>query len=269
MALEDAIFRAGRRLMLYALVPDRRRPDAAGAGLGDGGRADPGGRRQRQPGELAGGRRAVRDAEPGHPQPPPAGLRHQRDQERQPHRAGARGGGLRHALRHPAALPQGGQRPAAAGAAGGAALRPLRHPAARHGARAAARARRLHHRLGQCARCRHLARPLRLRRICRAPHHLPRGDGAGRARRRRLPALRAGAGGRRADGRGRPSRPAAQHDPDGRPDRCARQPDQGQRARHRQADRMVRAQPDQPRAAALSRRRRGASIPASCSSPPS
>ena len=70
---------------------------------------------------------------------------------------------------------------AAARAAGGAALRPFRHPAARHGARAAARARRAHHRLGQCARCRHLAWPLRLRRICRAPDQVPRGDGAGRA----------------------------------------------------------------------------------------
>ena len=135
---------------------------------------------------------------------------------RQPHRAGARGGGVRHAVRHPAALRQGRRAAAAAGAAGGAALRPLRHPAARHGARAAARARRAHHRLGQCARCRHLARPLRLRRICRAPDHVPRGDGAGRACRRRLPALRADAGGGGADGRGRPSRPAAQHDPDGR-----------------------------------------------------
>ena len=41
---------------------------------------------------------------------------------------------------------------AAAGPGGGAALGPLRHAAARDGAHHAARARRLHHRLAQCAR---------------------------------------------------------------------------------------------------------------------
>ena len=43
-----------------------------------------------------------------------------------------------------------------------------------------------------------------------------------------LPALRADAGGGGDHGRGRQSRPAAQHDPDGRPHRHADQPDQGQ-----------------------------------------
>ena len=44
------------------------------------------------------------------------------------------------------------------------------------------------------------ARPLRLRRLCRPPDPLPRGDRARRACRRGLPALRRGAGGRRGDG---------------------------------------------------------------------
>ena len=135
---------------------------------------------------------------------------------RQPAGAGARGRGACDAVRHALALRQGRRGPAAAGSAGGAAQRSFRDPAARHRAGAAARARRLRHRLGQCARCRRVERPFRLRRICRALDHLPGGDGAGRARRGGVPALRPGAGGGGDHGRGRQSRPAAQHDPDGR-----------------------------------------------------
>ena len=59
---------------------------------------------------------------------------------------------------------------------------------------------------------------------------------------------------------GRQPRTAAQHDADGRPDRHAHQPDQGQRARHREADRVVRAEPDRARAVALSRARGAARL---------
>ena len=55
--------------------------------------------------------------------------------------------------------------------------------------------------------------------------------GPGRAHRRGVPALRRGAGRRRRDGAERQSGAAAQHDPDGRPDRLPRQSHQGQRAR--------------------------------------
>ncbi len=50
-----------------------------------------------------------------------------------------------------------------------------------------------------------------------------------------LPADRAGAGGDLADGRGRRNH-AAHHDDDGRPDRHAQKPDQGQRSRHHAVD---------------------------------
>ena len=113
------------------------------------------------------------------------------------------------------------------------------------------------------------ARPLRLRRICRPPDPVPGGDRAGRACRRGVPALRRGAGGGRGDGAGRQSGAAAQHDADGRADRHPRQPDQGQRARQRQADRLVREEPDRARAVPLRRRAGARSIRASCSSPPS
>ena len=94
-------------------------------------------------------------------------------------------------------------------------------------------------------------RPLRLRRLHRACHHFPRGAGSRRAYRRGLPALRRGAGGGRDHGRRRPSGAAAQHDPDGGPDRYPGQPDRGQSAGDEPADRLVRAQPDRYRPMAL------------------
>ncbi len=112
-------------------------------------------------------------------------------------------------------------------------------------------------------------RRVRLRRLRRSPHPLPGGDRSGRARGGGLPALRRGAGGGRRHGGGRQPGAAAQHDADGRADRLPGQPDQGQRARQLEADRVVRAEPDRDRPVALSPARRGASIRASCSSPPS
>ncbi len=71
----------------------------------------------------------------------------------------------------------------------------------------------------------------------------------------------------RGDGAERQSGTAAQHDADGRTDRHAGQPDQGQRTRQLETDRVVRAEPDRDRAAALPRRACAGSIRASSSSP--
>ena len=77
--------------------------------------------------------------------------------------------------------------------------------------------------------------------------------GPGRPHGGGLPALRRGAGGHRADGRGRQPGHAAQPDADGRPGRLPHQSDRREQARHRAPDRLVRAQPDQPRAMAARR----------------
>ena len=160
----------------------------------------------------------------------------------------------RDAVRYAAAFQEGHRDGAAAGAAGGAAVRPFRHAAARDRAHHAAGARRLHYRLAQCARRAADRRPLRLRRICRTPDQVSRSDRPGRARARGLPALRRRALGRGADGAGRQSGAAAQHDADGRPDRLPGQSDQGQRARQQARHRLVRADADRVGADALSRR---------------
>src|SRR5207247_173820 len=55
-----------------------------------------------------------------------------------------------------------------------------------------------------------------------------------------------------ADG-GEPRAAAANHDHDGRPDRRAPQPDRGEQSRAPQAALLVRAEPDPPRAAQVSR----------------
>ena len=71
---------------------------------------------------------------------------------RQPRGRGHRGGGADAAVRHAAAFQEGHRHRAAARAGRGAAVGPLRHAAAQHRAHAAARPRRLHHRLAQRAR---------------------------------------------------------------------------------------------------------------------
>ena len=131
------------------------------------------------------------------------------------------------------------------------------------------RARRLHHRLAQCARRRRRRRQIRLRRLHRASHPLPRGDRAGRAYGGGVPALRCRAGGGGGDGAGRQSGAAALDDADGGADRLPRQSDQGQRARHLEADGLVREQPDRARCRRASPAAAARSIPASCSLPPS
>ena len=93
--------------------------------------------------------------------------------------------------------------------------------------------------------------------------------GQGAHVRRGVPALRRRARGGGGDGAGRQSGAAALDDADGRADRYPRQSDQGQRARARALDRVVRAHPHRRGADALSRARFAASIPASCSSSPS
>ena len=84
-----------------------------------------------------------------------------------------------------------------------------------------------------------------------------------------LPADRLGAGRDRGDGAGQFQRPAGEPDPDGRPDRLPRRADQGQRARDREADRVVPHQHDRRGAGQVRRAPGGGSIRASCSSAPS
>ena len=132
------------------------------------------------------------------------------------------------AVLHAAPFPQGRHAAAIARAAGGAAVRSFRHAAARHREDDAAGARCLSHRLAQCARRLAAPRPLRSRRICRASDPLPRKLGPGAhivaICQPAVPALAAVA---LMAQDGSPAQPA-QHDPDGRADRHAHQPDQGQ-----------------------------------------
>ncbi len=101
------------------------------------------------------------------------------------------------------------------------------------GGHAAARPRRLHHRLGQRPRRARRRGALRGRRAYRLPDPLPGGDRPRRACAGRLPALRADAGRRRGDVAGpQPGHPALD-DADGRADRHAREPDGGEQARQR------------------------------------
>ena len=165
-----------------------------------------------------------------------------------------------------AAPVQEGRRPRAAARAGRRAdVGPLRDAAARHRADAAARPRRLRHRLAQRARRAARGRPLRPRRVHRAPDRLHGRARPGRQRRRDLPAVRRRARRGRADGRGRSPGAAGEPDADGRADRLPHRPDRGQQAGDEQADRLVREEPDRPRALAPARAPAGASIPASSS----
>ena len=184
-----------------------------------------------------------------------AALRHRQRHGGQPRGGGQRRGGRLDAVRHAAAFQEGHRPGAAARAADRAAVRTFRHTVARHRAYHAGRARRLHHRLAQCARRFGRGRALRLRRIYRPHRALSRDDGAGRASGGGVPALRRRAGGGGGDGAGRQSGAAALDDADGRPDRHPRQPDQGQRSRQKQADGVVREEPDRNRAPPLCRRR--------------
>ena len=236
-------------------VPRRRSPHATHAlsGLPDphrhhGARAPVRGGRPVGAGAVGCGRRPESPAQPhrrlrahhaGRPHARAAVLRHRQRAGRQARGRRARGARRVDTVRHAAELQEGrGHRPAAR-AGGGALIRALCHLAAQPGAHAAAGARCLHNRLAQCSRREHGARPLRLRRLRRASDRLAGGAGLADPRRRRLPALRAGARRRCRHGPVRQPGAAAQHDADGGPDRHARQPDQGQRARHEQADRLV------------------------------
>ena len=100
-----------------------------------------------------------------------------------------------------------------------------------------------------------VGRPLRLRRLCRAPDQVSRSHRPGRAHRRGVPALRRGAGRRRRDGADTAiaAQPRSMTLMAG-PIDCRVNPDQGERACDLEADRVVRAEPDRDRAAALSGR---------------
>ncbi len=148
----------------------------------------------------------------------PSGLGHRaRDGERRA-RGGARRSGLVQRLgevaallardRRPAPRPRGARRAAAAHRR--AALRPLRHAAARHRADLPQGLRRLRHRLVERPRRAADRGPFRLRRLHRPGHPDAAPHRRAGARDRGLPAGSAGAGRRRADGRGRRSAPAGQ-----------------------------------------------------------
>src|SRR6516164_9751801 len=91
-----------------------------------------------------------------------AGLRHRQRNGRRPRGGGHRGCRRRHAVRHAVELQEKPRSGTAARSADRAAIRPFRHAVARDRTHHAARARRLHNRLAQCARCCDGAWPLRL-----------------------------------------------------------------------------------------------------------
>ena len=132
-------------------------------------------------------------------------IRHRQRDGGQPRARGEGGGRLRDAVRLAAALQEGGRARAAEAAAGGADVRAFRDAAARHREDAAAGSRRLHHRLAQSARHPARRRPLRARRLHRAPHQLPRPARPAPAYGRDLPAVGVGARGRRDHVRGQSS----------------------------------------------------------------
>ena len=187
--------------------------------------------------QVGGGER--RDHGAAHPELRQARLRPEDHRDRQRDRRGQRRDPAAQAVLPAAALPPRHHTARSQGAGGGADERPLRHPAARHGRGAAARPRRAHHRLGRRPRGAALAGQLRSRRLRRLRHGVLPLSRARRPCHRRLPAVGAGDGGGRADGRRQGSAPAAIDHPDGRPDRHARQPDHAQRSGDAQLDDVV------------------------------
>ena len=128
------------------------------------------------------------------------------------------------------------------GAGGGAVVGPSRHPAARHRAHAAAQPQGVRDRLGgrpHGAGVRRRLQPGRLRGLRGGIHPPHRRREA--ACDQRLPADRARAGRRVADGRAWRSHTALAGD-DGRPDRCTPQSHRSQRPGHAQSPVVVRAQ---------------------------
>ena len=210
-------------------------------------------------------RRVVAHAGARRDHPRPARLGHQERRRRRRRASGGRGSDRADAVRDAAQVQEGRRPRAAARAARRADVGPLRDAAARHRADAAARPRRLRHRLAQRARRAALGGPLRPRRVHRAPDRVHGRPRPGRQRRRDLPALRRRARRGRDHGRGRSPGAAGEPDADGRADRLPHRPDGGQQAGDEQADRLVREEPDRPRALAPARARAGASTPASSS----
>ena len=207
-------------------LPCPFRRHGAGSHLGGrgaaGARPTPGRRRrQRRPAQPDRGLRAhrARRADPCAPR-----LRDQQRQGRQPRGGRAGAGRADDTVRDAVALQEGHRHAAAPRAPGGAAVGPFRDAVARHREHHAARARCLHHRLAQCARCAAHARPLRIRRLYRAPDPFPGGDGAGRPCGGGVPAVCRRARRRGGDGAKRQRRPAEQHEFDGGPHRHPRQP---------------------------------------------
>ena len=128
------------------------------------------------------------------PDPQAPGLRHRQRHGRQPRGRGPRRGGARHAVRHAAAFQEGRRQSRSRGCCWS-----RRCPATSPRCCAAPCAPCCPSMTSTsptgttCATCR-LGRPLRLRRLHRAPDQLSRGDGRGRPCARGVPALRRGAG---------------------------------------------------------------------------
>ena len=159
----------------------------------------------------------------------------------------------------------------AGGADRRAAVGPLCDASARHRPHHAGGPQGLHHRLEECAPGPLVGRRVpsgRLRQLRAGIHSPPAGRIRPLPRHQRVPADRAGAGGRVADGQPRRT-DAAVDDHDGRPDRCAQVADRGQQPGDEQELRVVREQRDLPRAAGLSRAPAAACTRAFCSTPAS
>ena len=204
-----------------------------------------------------------------HPPLSQAGMGHRFHHRRRRARAGAHQHGLAAPVL-PAAAFRARLRARAAPAAAEAADRradvgPLRDAAARHGRNHAAQPRRLHHRVDRRAHGAARRRPLRSRRLHRLRHLHAARAWRRRARDRGVPAVGAGAGGRRADGGRQGPLRAAFDGADGRPDRHPHQPERRQQARGRTAASIGSAATSSPRCRSRIPASCATSIRASCS----
>ena len=204
------------------------------------------------------------------PHPPPPAVRHHARHRRQPRGRGARRGGACHAVRDAAAFQEGHRQPSSRACCWWRRCRAIsRRCCAAPCAPCCPSTTSTSPTGTTCATSR--VTPAASASTSMSTHLIKFieviGEGAHVAR--GLPALRRGAGGGRGDGAEPEPGAAAQHDPDGRPDRHPRQSDQGQRACQFQIDRLVREEPDRARAVPLSTARSGRSIRALCSSRPS
>jgi hypothetical protein len=202
-----------------------------------------------------------------YPRPPRLWNRERRDQRRGD--SGRRARRPMDAVLPAAPFPQSRRRGRSQDPPGRADVGPFRHPVARHDPHAAARPPSLHHRLDQPAQRQARGRRIHARGLYQPPDRLRPLHRRGLPRRRRLPADRFGARGDRGHGSRARRGPAGESHVDGRSDRRPHLPDEGQRARPGETDRMVPRQYDRNRAGQVRRAAGAASIPAFFSSAPS